>query len=68
MEISAPSEWAILSPRYKFLEYKANGSFGTVYKARDTETGKLVAVKYMKDIFRHNYSAVRVFRELEVHS
>ena len=63
-----PEEWSCLGPRYEFLEYKAKGSFGTVYKARDTDTGELVAVKYMKDIFRHNYAAVRVYRELEVHS
>ena len=63
---SAPDDWSYLEPRYKFLEVAGRGGFGTVYKAKDRQLRQIVAVKHIKDIFKHNYAAKKVFRELSI--
>ena len=42
------------------------GSFGKVYKARCRKSGETVAIKHIPDIFRHNYHAKSVLRELSL--
>ena len=36
--------------KYKFLSKLGDGSYGTVWKCANTETGGYVAVKRMKDL------------------
>ena len=43
---------------------KGEGSFGKVYKARDKMTNQVVAIKHIENIFKHNYHAKKVAREL----
>ena len=40
-----------LDTRYKILEKIGSGSFATVYRARDTELGREVAIKQLHDEF-----------------
>ena len=66
MELNEPSEWASLLPRYKYVSKQASGTFGTVYKALDTSSGAIVAIKHIRNIFRHNYNANKLHRELAI--
>ena len=64
--IKKPHQWIHLNDQYQFLGKKARGTFGVVYRAKHRKTGKIVAVKHMLDIFRHNYSAKKTARELAI--
>lgn len=49
-------------PGYQMIEKIGEGTFGVVYKARRTETGKIVAIKFLKDV-RDQRSRLRFHRE-----
>jgi len=51
-------------PGYEFRELIDKGSMGKVYKAVHTETGKPVAIKYIKNAFDHSVLAMQLVREI----
>ena len=53
-----------MNEKYEFIEFLGKGTFGTVYKAKSRATGTFVAVKHLTNIFRNNYSATKVAREV----
>jgi serine/threonine protein kinase len=42
------------------------GSYGVVYAALDKRTQKMVAIKLIKDLFRHPIEAKKVLREIKL--
>ena len=48
---------ASLEDAYEMLELVGEGAYGQVYKAREIKTGKICAVKIIKNIFRSVYEA-----------
>ena len=63
---SAPLDWIYLNENYEFLKKKGSGSFGNVYKAKCRKTGKYVAVKHIEKIFKYDYAAKKVVREVMI--
>ena len=65
--VKLPDDWArCMNDKYKFVDFLGKGTFGTVYKAKCRATGNIVAVKHLTNIFRNNYSATKVAREIAV--
>lgn len=54
------------SYRYRLVDVIGKGSYGVVYGAVDTATGRSVAIKKVKDAFRNSLDAARILRELQV--
>ena len=50
--------------KYKTLEVLGHGSYGSVYKAEDKETGEFVAIKKMKKKY-HNWEECKNLREVK---
>lgn len=50
--------------RYSNLKYLGGGAYGCVASAEDTLTGKKVAIKLVRDVFRDLFDAKRILREL----
>ena len=59
-----PKEWSFLANDYKFIKKQGEGSFGQVYRAQCLRTNKIVAIKHVTGIFKHNYAAKKMLREL----
>lgn len=55
-----------LGTRYWVEDKKGAGSYGSVFTARDSESGDLVALKCVTDIFRSSEDAKRALREASI--
>jgi serine/threonine protein kinase len=54
---------------FEILEKVGAGGLGEVYKARDTETGQIVALKRLHDKYQHNKRLLGLFhKEIMIHS
>lgn len=52
--------------RYTNLKYLGGGAYGSVCAADDTKTGRKVALKKCRDVFRHLDDAKRILREIKI--
>lgn len=59
-------DWDLLLKDYKILELLGNGAFGTVVKALDRKSDKLVAIKLIKNFNKTSYKCRQVLREIIV--
>lgn len=53
-----------ISDKYKLQKLLGQGSFGTVYRAKNRQTGKKVAIKLITDISLSVYSMRKLVREV----
>ena len=60
------STWAHLQKDFKLLELLGQGSFGQVVKAQNRETGKVCAIKLIRNGFKTAYDAKKVLREIKI--
>ena len=58
--------WKYVLGDYELLEKLGKGSYGLVVKAKHRETGKVCAIKHIKDVFYNQYEAHKVFREVHI--
>lgn len=58
--------WKYVLGDYELLEKLGKGSYGLVVKAKHRETGKLCAIKHIKDVFYNEYEAHKVLREVHI--
>lgn len=65
-QVKLGSVWKTIVSRYELLTYIGAGSFGQVIKARCMQTGKLVAIKQISNIFRNSYECRKVIREISI--
>lgn len=65
LERHPSANWEI-SGRYTILEMIGEGSYGTVCEAEDAESGKVVAIKRCRRIFRNLIDGKRVLREIAI--
>ncbi|KAL8160154.1 hypothetical protein V2J09_001691 [Rumex salicifolius] len=52
--------------RYQIREVIGKGSYGVVASATDTQTGEMVAIKKINDVFEHTSDATRILREVKL--
>ena len=58
--------WKSIELDYELLEKPGEGSYGQVLKARHRETGRLCAIKHVKDALYDAYEAQKVLREIHI--
>mgnify|MGYP000306367034 CR=1 FL=1 len=58
--------WNSLVIDYEFLAPLGAGSFGQVMKAKHLKSGKIVAVKLMKNLFDSQYSSKKLLSEIQI--
>lgn len=60
--------WNFIKKNYKLVEFLGEGSFGQVVRAKHRASGKVFAIKLITDIFKHDYQAKKVLREIDIMS
>lgn len=55
---------ASVRKHYEILSKIGEGSFGCVFKAKHLETQKLVAIKWIPNVFDNTYQFKKVMREI----
>ena len=55
-----------ISKKYEILGYLGKGSYGCVSKGRCRETGRLVALKTMKNAQLTEYELIKLLREIQI--
>ena len=63
--VDLSKEWEQVFKKYAFIKKLGQGSFGTVIKAKNIQTGQKVAIKLIKCL-DHQYSVRKVFREIKL--
>ena len=58
--------WKFLEVEYELLEKLGEGTYGLVIKAKHRESGKVCAIKHIKDVFYNIYEAKKVLREIHI--
>lgn len=58
--------WKLVETEYELLEQLGQGSYGQVIKAQHKQTGKMCAIKYIKDVFFNIYEAKKILREIHI--
>jgi serine/threonine protein kinase len=53
-----------ITRKYKVVEVIGKGSYGCVSKAKDRETGRVVALKVMKNQTLTEYELIKLLREI----
>ena len=66
MPVKLPTNWAIVLNFYKIDGLAGKGSFGQVCKAQHKTTGKIYAIKLIKDAFKSDYHARKTIREVTI--
>ena len=60
------TRWAYVKKEYKLVEFLGEGSFGQVVRAKHRVSGKVFAIKMITDVFKHDYQAKKILREIEI--
>jgi len=55
-----------IEKRYEIIKVIGKGSYGCVTKAKCKETGKLVALKVMKNQTKTEYEIIKLLREIQL--
>ena len=59
---------SVINSKYQVLEVIGIGSYGTVSKAKCLESGKVVALKIMKNQPKMEYEVIKLLREIQLMS
>ena len=65
-EIKLDDAWKFLETEYELQDILGQGTYGQVIKAKHRETGKVCAIKHIKDVFYNIYEAKKVLREIHI--
>ena len=58
--------WNFLINDYEIIQKLGEGSYGEVFQAKNRQTGKICAIKLIKDVFYSVYEAKKVLREIHI--
>ena len=58
--------WKKIEDQYELIEIAGEGSFGQVYKAKHRVTGKIFAIKYLSNVFKDEFTARKILREISI--
>ena len=65
-EPKVDSIWQAVQHEYELLSVAGEGSVGQVYKARNKNNGQLVAIKYLDNVFKDEFTARKILREISI--
>ena len=64
--VTLQRHWQLVTKDYQLLKLIGQGSYGEVVQARHKSTGKIVAIKLLKNLFKDIYEAKKQLRELSI--
>ena len=56
----------MVNQKYKIVKFIGQGTFGTVMKAQNRDTGDVVAIKHITNVFSHSYGFKKIMREIQI--
>ena len=59
-------DWLCLEDKYKVIKELGQGTYGTVYLAERRIDGEKVAIKHLREVFKHDYMTRKVLREINL--